>query len=240
MTRKGHKKTFKQHSFGREKRFALAALGKAEGIFHSLQKKSDNKQIFLKHFFKKSERTLMKLLIASDIHGDADCCQALITAANAENADKILLLGDILYHGPRNDLPLGYAPKKVIEMLNAISDKLICVRGNCEAEVDQMVLNFPCMSDTAVVHDSELGISLYMSHGHIYNPENLPPIPKGSAFLYGHTHLLSIEKRDEIICLNPGSVSLPKGGNPKTYATYNSGLFEIKTFDGMTLKSEKL
>lgn len=182
----------------------------------------------------------MKLLIASDIHGDADCCAAMLAAFERENAEKILLLGDILYHGPRNDLPEGYAPKKVIEMLNACADKLICVRGNCEAEVDQMVLSFPVMSDTASVYDGETGITIYMSHGHKYSPDNLPPIPRGSLFLSGHTHVLSIEERDGITCVNPGSVSLPKNGNPKTYATYERGRIEIKTLEGDTVKEIKL
>ena len=113
----------------------------------------------------------MKLLIASDIHGDAVCCQALLDAYKRENAEKILLLGDILYHGPRNDLPSGYAPKSVIEMLNALADKLVCVRGNCEAEVDQMVLSFPVMSTTVCVLDSFNNRAIYMSHGHIYSPD---------------------------------------------------------------------
>ena len=184
-------------------------------------------------------KEFMKLIIASDIHGDAVCCAQLLRAAEREGTEKILLLGDILYHGPRNDLPEGYAPKKVIEMLNGIADKIICVRGNCEAEVDQMVLKFPCMSDTAVVFDSEKNVAIYMSHGHIYNPEELPPLPQGSVFLYGHTHLLSIERRDGILCLNPGSVSLPKGGNPRTYATYDGGIFEIKTFEGEVIIKEE-
>ena len=182
----------------------------------------------------------MKLLISSDIHGDAICCQAMLDAFERENAEKILILGDILYHGPRNDLPEGYAPKKVIEMLNACADKLICVRGNCEAEVDQMVLNFPVMSDTASVYDSSTGIALYMSHGHKYSPDNLPPIPQGSLFLYGHTHVLSIEVKDGITCINPGSVSLPKNNNPKTYATYERGHVEIKTLDGKKIKEIRL
>ena len=181
----------------------------------------------------------MKLLIASDIHGDAVCCKAMLDAFEREGADKILLLGDILYHGPRNDLPEGYAPKKVIEMLNAIADKLVSVRGNCEAEVDQMVLSFPVMSTTACVIDTEYGRSIYMSHGHVYSPDNLPPIPAGSLFLSGHTHVLMAEKKDGITCVNPGSVSLPKGGNPKTYAVYAENRVEIKTLDGHTvLKTE--
>ena len=182
----------------------------------------------------------MKLLIASDIHGDAECCQAMLDACTRENAEKILILGDILYHGPRNDLPSGYAPKKVIEMLNAIADKLICVRGNCEAEVDQMVLNFPVMSTTACVLDTENNRSIYMSHGHVYSPDNLPPMPNGSIFLSGHTHVLMSEKKDGVLCVNPGSVSLPKNGNPKSYAVYESGIITIKTLSGEKILSEKL
>ena len=183
----------------------------------------------------------MKFLIVSDIHGDAECCRAMLDAAEREGAEKILILGDVLYHGPRNDLPAGYAPKKVIEMLNAISDKIVCVRGNCEAEVDQMVLSFPCMADTASVCDEEQGISIYMSHGHIYSPDKLPGgMPQRSAFLYGHTHILAAERRGGVLCLNPGSVSIPKGGNPKSYAIYDSGIFTIKTLEGEILVSEGL
>ena len=175
----------------------------------------------------------MKLIIASDIHGGAECCKALLDAAERESADKILLLGDILYHGPRNDLPMDYAPKKVIEILNGVKDKLICVRGNCDAEVDQMVLNFPIMSDTESVYDNDKGLTLVMSHGHKYSPANLPDMPQKAVFLYGHTHVKKIERIDEVICLNPGSITLPKENNPKTYATYESGIFVIKTLDGI-------
>ena len=174
----------------------------------------------------------MKLLIASDIHGDADCCRAMLDAAEKEGAQKILILGDILYHGPRNDLPEGYAPKKVIEMLNAVSDKLLCVRGNCDTEVDQMVLSFPVLSDTAFVYDAEADLTLFMSHGHKYSPANLPEMPPKAVFLYGHTHVKKIERIGDVICLNPGSITLPKENNPKTYAIYESGTFDIKTLDG--------
>ena len=181
----------------------------------------------------------MKLLIASDIHGDAVCCDAMLRAAEKEGAQKILILGDILYHGPRNDLPEGYAPKKVIEMLNAVSDKLLCVRGNCDTEVDQMVLSFPVMSDTAFVYDSETDLTLFMSHGHKYSPDNMPPISGRTVFLYGHTHLLGKTEVCGIPCINPGSVSLPKGGNEKSYAIYECGELEIKTFEGKTLEKYK-
>jgi putative phosphoesterase len=174
----------------------------------------------------------MKLLIASDIHGDAVCCQAMLDAFAREQAEKLLILGDILYHGPRNDLPEGYAPKKVIDLLNAVADKLLCVRGNCDTEVDQMVLSFPVLSDTAFVHDGEVGLTLFMSHGHKYSPDNMPPLSGKTVFLYGHTHLLGKAERNGIPCINPGSVSLPKGGNPKTYAIYEDGSITVKTLDG--------
>ena len=182
----------------------------------------------------------MKLLIASDIHGDATCCKALLDAAERENVEKILVLGDILYHGPRNDLPEGYAPKKVIEMLNSVSDKLLCVRGNCDTEVDQMVLSFPILSDTAFVYDGEEKLTLYMSHGHKYSPDNLPPISGRAVFLYGHTHLLGLTVKNGLPCVNPGSVSLPKGGNEKTYAIYESGKITVKKLDGAPVECYSL
>ena len=182
----------------------------------------------------------MKLLIASDIHGDAVCCQEILDAASGLCVDKIVLLGDILYHGPRNDLPENYAPKKVIEMLNQVSEKLLCVKGNCEAEVDGMVLSFPVLSDFGWIYDGEKNITMYLSHGHKFNPDNLPPIPSGSVFMYGHTHLLGFCERDSILCLNPGSVSLPKGGNPKSYAVYDSGEFSIFSLAGECLSTIKV
>ncbi len=178
----------------------------------------------------------MKLLIASDIHGDAECCRAMLDAAEREGVEKILILGDVLYHGPRNDLPEGYAPKAVIEMLNGAANKLLCVRGNCDAEVDQMVLSFPVLSDTAFVYDGEEKLTLFMSHGHKYSPDNLPPLPARTVFLYGHTHVLGRTDKDGVACVNPGSVSLPKNNNPKTYAVYERGAIEIKTFDSKVLE----
>ena len=175
----------------------------------------------------------MKLLIASDIHGGSECCRALLDAANREQASKILLLGDLLYHGPRNDLPEDYAPKKVIEMLNGVKDKIICVRGNCDAEVDQMVLDFPITAESATIYDSEADLNIFMSHGHKLSPSNLPAMPEKAAFLYGHTHVKKIENVGGIVCINPGSITLPKENNPKTYATYENRAFEIKTLDGV-------
>ena len=153
----------------------------------------------------------MKLVIASDIHGSAYWCSKLCELIETENPDRVVLLGDLLYHGPRNDLPRDYAPKQVIPMLSALKDRILAVRGNCEAEVDQMVLPFPCMADYALLECD--GISMYLTHGHHANPDNLPPLVQGSAFLSGHTHVKLDEVKNGIRCLNPGSVSIPKDGS---------------------------
>lgn len=153
----------------------------------------------------------MKLVIASDIHGSAFWCGKLMEVIEKENPDKVLLLGDLLYHGPRNDLPRDYAPKQVIPMLSELKDKILAVRGNCEAEVDQMVLPFLCLADYAVLVCD--GVTMYLTHGHHHNPDNLPPLEQGSVFLSGHTHVKMDEVRNGIRCVNPGSVSIPKDGS---------------------------
>ncbi|HIU72128.1 MAG TPA: phosphodiesterase [Candidatus Galloscillospira excrementipullorum] len=175
----------------------------------------------------------MKLLIASDLHGSTPCCEALLSRFEAEGADRLLFLGDLLYHGPRNDLPEGYRPKGVIPLLNGVKDKLLCVRGNCDAEVDQMVLEFPIMADYLMLElDSH---RIFATHGHVYNRDNPPPIGTGDVLLHGHTHLYAMERLEHFVLLNPGSVTLPKGGNPKTYMTYEKGVFTLKTLEGQTL-----
>ena len=153
----------------------------------------------------------MKLLIASDIHGSAYWCGKLMELYDREQPDRLVLLGDLLYHGPRNDLPRDYAPKQVIEMLNARKEKILAVRGNCEAEVDQMVLAFPCMADYAMLQDGNH--ALYLTHGHLHTPDRLPPLTEGSFFFSGHTHVKLDETHNGIHCLNPGSVSIPKDGS---------------------------
>ena len=172
----------------------------------------------------------MKLMIASDIHGSALHCRELLEAFDREGADRLLLLGDILYHGPRNDLPEQYAPKEVAAALNARKDRILCVRGNCEAEVDQMMLEFPVMADYALVETD--GCRMYATHGHIYHPDRLPPLQPGDILLFGHTHIPAWEKRGEILCLNPGSVSIPKQETPRGYILFSGGLFRWKTPDG--------
>ena len=159
----------------------------------------------------------MKWMIASDIHGSEYYCSQLLEAYKAEGAERLLLLGDVLYHGPRNDLPEGYAPKKVIEMLNAMKDEILCVRGNCEAEVDQMVLSFPVLADYALI---PVGKALvYVTHGHIYNEKNLPPLKKGDILLHGHTHVPKCVDHGDYVYMNPGSVSIPKEDSWHGYMT---------------------
>lgn len=153
----------------------------------------------------------MKLVIASDIHGSAFWCRRLCRVIGQEKPDRIVLLGDLLYHGPRNELPRDYAPKEVIPMLSALADRILAVRGNCEAEVDQMVLPFPCMADYALLEAD--GLTLYLTHGHLHSPENLPPLRPGTVFLSGHTHIRTDHTANGIRCLNPGSVSIPKDGS---------------------------
>ena len=170
----------------------------------------------------------MKLMIASDIHGSARYCRELLEAFDREGAGQLLLLGDLLYHGPRNDLPKDYAPKQVIPMLSSIKEKIVAVRGNCEAEVDQMVLPFPCLADYAeLLVDGKL---FHLSHGHHQNPQALPPLPEGSIFLFGHTHVKQDETVNGIRCLNPGSVSIPKDGS-HSYLLYENGNFSFKILE---------
>jgi putative phosphoesterase len=166
----------------------------------------------------------MKLLIASDIHGSAYYCGKLMKVLEQQQPDKLLLLGDLLYHGPRNDLPRDYAPKQVIEMLSRHKDIITAVRGNCEAEVDQMVLPFSCMADFAQLEvDGKL---FHLTHGHHENPDDLPPLPEGSVFLSGHTHVKMDEVRSGIRCINPGSVSIPKDGS-HSCMIYQNGAFAV-------------
>ena len=165
----------------------------------------------------------MKLIIASDIHGSAYYCKKLVEVINKEDPDRILLLGDILYHGPRNDLPRDYAPKEVIAMLNPMADKLICVRGNCDTEVDQMVLDFDVLSDSAVIYDGE--VEIFATHGHKYSPENPPKIKNGAFLLGGHTHVAETRDMGSFTYINPGSVSIPKGGTSRGGLIYENGVF---------------
>ena len=200
--------------------------------------------------------------IASDIHGSAYWCRKMLEKFLESGAERMILLGDILYHGPRNDLPRDYAPKEVIDMLNPYRQQIWAVRGNCEAEVDQMVLDFPVMADYAVLALN--GHTIYATHGHVFNEKKLPPLMDGDALLHGHTHLLKAEwleagtadgaaakgtgsapdgsgnGRFRFCHLNPGSVSIPKGGNPNTYAVLRDDVFTVYDFEDQVVASVRI
>ena len=180
----------------------------------------------------------MKWLIASDIHGSAYYAEKLISAFYEEKADKMIILGDILYHGPRNDLPEEYSPKKVIAMLNPLSDKLLCVRGNCDTEVDQMVLEFPILADYALLADG--GLTVYLTHGHKFGEQNPPPMPKGSILLCGHTHIPTCNAHEDFVYINPGSVSIPKNGSHHGYMLLENGIFTWKDLEGNIVREEQI
>ena len=168
----------------------------------------------------------MKWMIASDLHGSAYYCRKMLEAFEREGADRLFLLGDLLYHGPRNDLPREYAPKEVIPLLNGKKEKLLCVRGNCDAEVDQMVLEFPVLAD-------------YATHGHIYHVKNLPPLAPGDVLLHGHTHVPAwTEFGQGNLYLNPGSVSIPKENSPHSYMTLEGNTMQWKELESSAVFHE--
>ena len=173
-------------------------------------------------------------MIASDVHGSAYYCEQLIEAYRREKADRLLLLGDILYHGPRNDLPKEYNPKKVIEMLNDMKDEILCVRGNCDAEVDQMVLKFPIMAEYCIL---QLGdATVFATHGHTFNMDNPLPMKRGDVLLHGHIHVPKAEyfggeSGKDFLYINPGSVSIPKENSAHSYMIFENGNFVWKNLE---------
>ncbi len=181
----------------------------------------------------------MKWIVASDIHGAAGYAAKLLNAFEQEQADRLLLLGDILYHGPRNDLPPHYAPKEVIALLNPLRDRLLCVRGNCDTEVDQMVLDFPILADYAVIPVGDRLI--YATHGHVFNTKTPPPLCEGDILLHGHTHVPVCEPfGNRNLYVNPGSVSIPKENSPHGYMTIEDNTLLWKTLDGEIYKEYTL
>ncbi len=176
----------------------------------------------------------MKWVIASDIHGSMYYCQKLLEQYEKEGAGRLLLLGDVLYHGPRNDLPREYAPKEVISMLNTRKQDILCVRGNCDTEVDQMVLEFPILADYALLAIEERMI--FATHGHIFHETNLPPLHDGDILLNGHTHIPMCTQHECYTYMNPGSVSLPKENSYHGYMTLEEGVFLWKDLQGNTMR----
>ena len=185
----------------------------------------------------------MKIMFASDIHGSAYYCRRMLDIYSESGAGRLVILGDILYHGPRTDLPRDYAPQEVIAMLNPLKNQIYAIRGNCDTEVDPMVLEFPILADYSLLVLEEK--AFYATHGHVYNQDHLPPLQDGDILVHGHTHILKAETIEaeggrHITVLNPGSVSIPKGGNPNTYAVLENGVFSIRTLEGEVVKELKL
>ena len=178
----------------------------------------------------------MKIMFISDIHGSYIYAKKALEMYELEKADKLVILGDILYHGPRNDLPDGYAPKKVIKLLNDYKNKIIAVRGNCDAEVDQMVLEFPIRADYATIDVDNH--HFFLTHGHLFDENNLPNLNSGDIFVYGHIHKQVAKDQNGIYIINPSSISLPKEGN-NSYGIYESNEFLIKEFSGQVVKAIK-
>jgi uncharacterized protein len=165
----------------------------------------------------------MKWMIASDIHGSAHFCRLLMQKFADEQADRLLLLGDLLYHGPRNDLPQDYDTRETAKILNEHGNKIIAVRGNCDAQVDQAMLNFPILAEYAYVCFGD--VPAFVTHGDLYNAQSLPPSLEEGILLYGHTHVPLCREIEGVLCLNPGSVSIPKEASPHSCMTYENGVF---------------
>ncbi|EKO3959356.1 phosphodiesterase [Vibrio fluvialis] len=173
----------------------------------------------------------MELFFASDLHGSLPATERVLQAYQQSDADTLVLLGDILNHGPRNPIPEGYNPPAVAERLNAFADRIIAVRGNCDSEVDQMLLTFPMMADYAWVL-LESGQRLFLTHGHLYNQNKLPPLKEGDVLVHGHTHVPVAEKQPHNYLFNPGSVTFPRNGFAASFGRFRHGIIEVCSFDG--------
>lgn len=180
----------------------------------------------------------MRIMVAGDIHGSEYYCKKLCQMFECSKAQILLLLGDILYHGPRNPLPRGYDPQGVCRLLNPLSDRIICVQGNCDSEVDGMVLDFPLLAQCAYITDSQR--IFFATHGHVFNSQNLPPLQKGCVLLHAHTHVPAFVFKDDHICINPGSVSLPKQDTPNSFAVIDGDSVVHYDIDGNTFMQNKL
>ena len=178
----------------------------------------------------------MKLMFASDIHGSAESCKLMLKRFDEEKAGCLFLLGDILYHGPRNEPPEGYDPKAVARMLNARKDILFCVKGNCDSEVDQMMLEFPIMAEYALLYLN--GRSVFLTHGHKFNMDSMETMKVRDILIHGHTHIQTIQRSEDLVYINPGSVSLPKNGKQKSYMTYEKDTFIIKSLEDRSHEME--
>ncbi len=172
----------------------------------------------------------MKYIIASDLHGSEVYCRKLIEALKRERADKLLLLGDLLYHGPRNPLPEGYDPQAVASLLNAHKQQILCVRGNCDSEVDQMLLEFPILAEYCIL--SVGNRMMFATHGHRYNEQHLPMLQQGDVLLHGHTHVPALADRGAYLFANPGSLALPKEESESSYLVLDNHTLSLQTLSG--------
>ena len=177
----------------------------------------------------------MKLMIASDLHGSLAAAEKLFERFEAEKPEKLVLLGDLLYHGARNDLPERYDTKGLTALLNRYADRILAVRGNCDAEIDQMVLQFPIMADYILMYVD--GREWVVTHGHVFNEEKMIPHPADCILIHGHTHVKVLEKHGDFYYLNPGSTSIPKDDEKGSYMIYEDGVFSIRDLFGNELKS---
>jgi putative phosphoesterase len=181
----------------------------------------------------------VKLFFASDLHGSLPATEQVLELYKASGAQHLVLLGDTLNHGPRNPVPEGYNPPAVADKLNEFASQVIAVRGNCDSEVDQMLLSFPMMMDYSWVL-LPTGQRIFLTHGHLYNTNKRPPLNPGDVIAHGHTHIPVAEYQDEIFIFNPSSVTFPRDGHPASYGLYENGQFSVISFDGETLKSGSL
>ena len=173
----------------------------------------------------------MKLMLISDIHGSPSALAKALVQADTHKADRILVLGDLLNHGPRNALPNDYSPQRVAELLNENRARITCVRGNCDSEVDQMLMDAPILGDYVQVLVD--GRQLFLTHGHLWHPEKLPALNAGDLFCFGHTHIPMIEHRDGVTLFNPGSVTIPKGGYQASVGWYEGDKLWITDLQGV-------
>ncbi|MCR5346150.1 MAG: phosphodiesterase [Fretibacterium sp.] len=181
----------------------------------------------------------MKIMIASDVHGSFHYCRKMLKAFDGEKADKLLLLGDILYHGPRNDLPGEYSTRDVAAMLNERKNSILCVKGNCDSEVDQMMLEFPIMAEYCLLYVKDRMI--FATHGHHFNKFSLPPLAPGDILLHGHTHVPAWEEMGgNNLYLNPGSVSIPKQDSRHGYMILDDNGFVWKDMEGAAYHDYRL
>lgn len=178
----------------------------------------------------------MKVLVISDIHGSYYYAEKIKEIVEKENPEKIVLLGDLYYHGPRNELTERYEPMKVAEVLNSLKDKLLVVRGNCDAEVDEMISEFKFEEYILTEINNK---KIYFTHGHKYNIENIP-YEDFEIMIYGHIHQGFIEKKEQFVFANPGSISLPKAGTKHSYLILDENKIILKNIDGEIIKTYEM